>query len=155
MRRPYKEALAIAKEFASKFVQQHHEFAGSIRRKELTIGDIDIVTSTPLNLITSRIEQNIYAKKVNGGEKKMDVDYKGMRFNIYFALPYYWGSMMFFLTGPAGYTIAYRRRAKEKGWKLDQYGLHNKRGEVIASRTEEQIYKAFGKPYKNPELRGK
>lgn len=63
--------------------------------------------------------------------------------------------MLFFLTGPAGYSIAYRKRAKEKGWHLDQYGLKDEHGDVIASRTESSIYKAFGKSYKQPELRGK
>jgi DNA polymerase/3'-5' exonuclease PolX len=92
---------------------------------------------------------------VRGGKKKLDVDYRGMRFNIYFAMPFYWGAMLFFLTGPASYAIAYRRKAKTKGWHLDQYGLKNEKGEVIASRTEASIYKAFDKSYKQPELRGK
>jgi DNA polymerase (family X) len=62
--------------------------------------------------------------------------------------------MQFFLTGPAGYGIAYRRMAKAKGWKLDQYGLWNQHGELIASRTEHDIYKALGKEYKEPQERG-
>jgi len=155
MRRPYKDAVAIANEFIKKFVHSEYVIAGSIRRKEATIGDVDIITSEKMKVIATRIESNIFARKINGGEKKMDIDFKSMRFNIYFALPFYWGAMLFFLTGPAGYSIAYRKMAKEKGWHLDQYGLKDEHGDVIASRTESSIYKAFGKSYKQPELRGK
>jgi DNA polymerase (family 10) len=155
MRRQYKIALGLATEFVSKFVKGEYAIAGSIRRQEPTIGDVDIIVSEPLSVITKRVESNSYAKKVNGGEKKMDIDYKGMRFNIYHSEIASWGAMLFFLTGPAGYQIAYRRRAKEKGWKLDQYGLWGKNGELLASRNESHIYRAFGKEYKAPELRGK
>jgi len=156
MRRQYSVALQLADEFAVKFFNRgRFQIAGSIRRKEETIGDVDLITIENLDDIAKRIEVNSYARKVNGGQKKMDVDYKFMRFNIYHAEPEYWGAMLFFLTGPAGYSIAYRRKAKEKGWKLDQYGLVDQNLRLLAARTEEDIYKAFGKPYKAPEVRGK
>lgn len=153
MRRTYSTAMDIAKEFIERFVRGDHQIAGSLRRKEETVGDIDLVVSESLEDISKRIETNHYAKRVNGGLKKMDIDYKSMRFNLYRAEPKYWGSMLFFLTGPAGYTIAYRRIAKSKGLKLDQYGLW--KGERrIAGGSETSIYKAFGKEYKAPEHRG-
>lgn len=155
MRRPHKEALALANEFIRKFVRHEYVIAGSIRRKEATIGDVDIVTGDKLCDIEERMLADIHIKKVRGGEKKLDVDYKKMRFNIYYATQFYWGAMLFFLTGPASYSIAYRRMAKKKGWHLDQYGLRGRKGETMASRTEASIYKVFGKSYKQPELRGK
>ena len=155
MRRVYKEALSIANSFIDKFIHNEYTIVGSIRRKEEKIGDVDIIVFEPLAVIEKRFESSNLVKKVNGGTKKMDVNYKGMRFNLYFALPFYHGAMLFFLTGPAGYSIAYRLKAKKKGWHLDQYGLKDEKGAVIASRTEAAIYKAFGKSYKEPELRGK
>lgn len=155
MRRTHKEALALANEFIRKFVKNEYIIAGSIRRKEATIGDVDIITADRLGDIEERMLADIYVKKVRGGEKKLDVDYKGMRFNVYFAMPFYWGSMLFFLTGPARYSIAYRMKAKKMKLKLNQYGLKDGYGDVIASRTEASIYKVFGKKYKEPELRGK
>jgi len=147
-------ARSIALEFIKNFVKEKYEIAGSIRRGEPTIGDIDIIVSEPLADICKRIESSAHVRKVNGGDKKMDIDYKSMRFNIYHSEIDSWGAMLFFLTGPAGYSIAYRKRAKEKGYKLDQYGLWDN-GELIASRTEQHIYKALGKEYKEPEMRGK
>ena len=155
MRRMRNVALEIAIEFIARFITEEYAIAGSLRRKEETVGDVDIIVSESLDAIMKRFEKDIKVKKVNGGEKKMDVDYKGMRFNIYHSELGSWGAMLFFLTGPAGYNIAYRKRAKMMGLKLDQYGLWNRYNELIASRTEENIYKALGKLYKEPELRGK
>jgi len=155
MRRSYIVAIELAEEFIEKFLGQgKHEIAGSLRRNEPTIGDVDIVTTASLHEVAQRVETNFYAKKVTGKDKKMIVEYKCMQFDIYHSALESWGAMLFFLTGPAGYNIAYRRMAKAKGWKLDQYGLWNKDGELIASRTERDIYKAFGKEYKEPEQRG-
>jgi len=155
MRRMQNVALEIAIEFIAKFITEEYAIAGSLRRKEETVGDVDIIVSESLDGISKRFEDNVKVKRINGGDKKMDVDYKGMRFNIYHSELGSWGAMLFFLTGPAGYNISYRKRAKVMGLKLDQYGLWNRNNELIASRTEEQIYKALGKQYKEPELRGK
>jgi len=155
MKYPYKDALALANEFIRKFVGGEYVIAGSIRRKEAMIGDVDIMTAEPLSKIEAMSQYSLDVKKVRGGDQKLDVDYKKMRFNIYFAKPEYWGSMLFFLTGPSKYGIAYRVKAKKMGGWLNQYGLFDHEGKLIASKTEEAIYKAFDKPYKIPELRGK
>lgn len=155
MRRSYIVAMGLAEEFIQKFLNQGaYEIAGSLRRNEPTIGDVDIITLMSLHDVESRLVTNAYAKKITGKDKKMIVEYKSMQFDIYHAELEHWGSMLFFLTGPTGYGISYRRMAKARGWKLDQYGLWNQHGEVIASRTEHDIYKAFGKEYKEPEERG-
>lgn len=155
-RRQLYVASRLAEEFITRFVKCECAVAGSIRRKEPTIGDVDLIVSEPLHDIEMRIKAlgSVYVRKVNGGEKKMDVDYKDLRFNLFYAEPHYWGAMLFYLTGPAGYSIAYRRIAKSRGWVLNQYGLHDENGKVLAAKTEEDIYDAFGKEYKKPELRG-
>jgi len=155
MRRSYIVAMELAEEFVEKFLHGgKSEIAGSLRRNEPTIGDVDIITSLALQEVEYRIAKNVYARKLTGKDKKMIVEYKCMQFDIFHSELGGWGAMLFFLTGPAGYGIAYRRIAKAKGWKLDQYGLWNKDGEIIASRTEHDIFKAFGKEYKEPEQRG-
>lgn len=154
MRRQHATAMAIAKEFVEEFVIGEYAIAGSLRRKEPTVGDVDLIVNEDLDVIRENVLGNHHVKIINGGDMKMDLDYKGMRFNIYFSELASWGAMLFFLTGPARYQIAYRRRAKERGMKLDQYGLW-KGKELIASRTEAHIYKALGKEYKEPHLRGK
>lgn len=154
-RRPLTVAVALCDEFAARFLKSEWEVAGSIRRKEPTIGDVDIIVSEPLADISARIEscKSPYVKKVNGGEKKMDLDYKEMRFNLFYAEVGYWGAMLFYLTGPSGYSIAYRKMAKARGYTLNQYGLFDG-DKLLASKKEEDIYRALDKEYKAPELRG-
>lgn len=149
----YDEALALAHEFIAKFITGRYEIAGSIRRKETVIGDIDIVTTDPLINLPDRFTKDVHV--VRGKYLKLDVDYRGVRVNVYYCKPPYWGSMMFYLTGPKNYTIAYRKIAASKGYVLNQYGLFDQAGNTIANKTEHEIYAALGKQYKQPELRGK
>ena len=46
-----------------------------------------------------------------------------------------------------------RQKAKELGYKLNQYGLYNKEGEKIAGPTETGIYEALGWEWCEPEDR--
>ena len=142
VRMTYSDAVALANEFIEKFVVGKHEIAGSIRRKEDVIGDIDIITVDPLMKVTSRFTPDVTI--VRGKYLKLDVDYKGVRVNIYYCKPTHWGSMMFYLTGPKNYTIAYRRMAASQGYSLNQYGLFDRAGNTIASKTEAEIYRALG-----------
>lgn len=58
-------------------------------------------------------------------------------------------------TGPSGYSIGLRMRARKRGYLLNQYGLFNKKDKkYIVGTTEQSIYKALGKKWKSPELRG-
>lgn len=151
----------IAKSLAEKFLYEYLDMCrvdivGSLCRGEEEVGDIDIITNKPLDFLKDDIEGSIdkKCKFVAGGNAKIDVDFHGIRINIYYCEPKYWGAMRFMLVGPQQYVIAYRRRAKDRGMKLNQYGLW-KGDKLIASRTEEEIYKALGKNYKPPEERGK
>lgn len=156
LRRQLYVASRLVEEFIARFVKSECEIAGSIRRKEATIGDADLIVSEPLKEIEERVikANSPYVKIVRGQDKRLDIDYKELRFNIFYAEPRYWGAMLFYLTGPSGYGIAYRKMAKAKGWVLNQYGLFDEEGNTIASRSEEEIYAALGKEYKKPELRG-
>ena len=53
-----------------------------------------------------------------------------------------------------GYIIGYKKRAKDKGWKLTEKGLFDESGKMIAGKTEESIYQKFDKNLKSPEQRG-
>jgi len=75
--------------------------------------------------------------------------------DIYRTDPENFGAMMLFLTGPQEYNIIMRAKAKRKGMLLNQKGLYTRdTRELIASKTEKDIYDAMGMNYKEPELRG-
>jgi DNA polymerase (family 10) len=125
--------------------------AGSIIRKKPEVGDIDIMAEGDINKLRSIKEFDI---KRQGDESSTFV-YKGQQVNLYRYEDDYKGAMLFYLTGPNFYSIAYRTKAKKLGYTLNQKGLFDKNGKKIAGETEESIYKSLGKNWKSPELRGK
>ena len=75
---------------------------------------------------------------------------------MFFAEDSDYGAQLMTRTGPKGSNMGNRVIAKKKGFKLNQYGLFDRKtGKKLAGKTEESIYDALGKPYKVPEERGK
>lgn len=73
-----------------------------------------------------------------------------------------WGAAMYYFTGSKDHNVAVRARAQEKGWTLNDYGLYHDDGQAaphtrgvkgIASKTEQEIFKAMGLTYVPPEIR--
>jgi DNA polymerase (family 10) len=62
------------------------------------------------------------------------------------------GAALMYFTGSKEHNVALRDRAKRQGWKLNEYGLF-KDDKVLASRTEEEIYKKLGLELIPPEIR--
>jgi DNA polymerase/3'-5' exonuclease PolX len=56
-----------------------------------------------------------------------------------------------FATGPVERNKRQRQHARRQGMVLNQYGLFNEAtGEVLASKTEKDIYDALGETYREP-----
>jgi DNA polymerase (family 10) len=134
-----------------KLLSNKISFAGSIRRKSLTPVDIDIVL---IPKDKEKIKQVLKkeGKLIFHGDKKVGAKIDGVKVEIYFATENDWGAMLFYSTGPSGLSIGLRILARKNGMLLNQYGLF-KKGKLIASKTEKEIYFALGKKYKNPEER--
>jgi len=128
--------------------------AGSIRRKDPSPNDIDIVC-IPRDVNAIRY----YFKRkgmVSGGEKQLKAEIDNISIDVWFTDERSWGAALLHRTGPAGAAIWNRQLARQKGYKLNQYGLFNlKTGRQLLTPTEFHIYKALGKPYRRPEDRGK
>ena len=61
---------------------------------------------------------------------------------------------MQYFTGSKSHNVSLRQRALKMGFTLSEYGLSElEGGKVVASRTEEEIYKHLGLDYIPPELR--
>lgn len=134
------------------------EVAGSLRRHRETIGDVDILVSSKnpeavMKFFTSLPEvKSVIAK----GETKSSVHLKGSGIQadlrviseeeFPFALHYF--------TGSAEHNTLMRARAKERGLKLNEYGLFRGKGEKrIRCRSEEEIFRALDLTHIPPELR--
>ena len=65
-----------------------------------------------------------------------------------------WGAATMYFTGSKAHNIELRQRAIDLGWTLNEYSLSDvKTGEVVASKTEREIYEALGLDFVVPEMR--
>ncbi len=132
------------------------EVVGSIRRKEKNPVDIDIVLIPKNEASRDKIEHMMLkkGKRVLGGEKKAYFKIDGVEVELYYTVPEEWGAALLAYSSEFGASIGLRVVAKKKGFKLNQHGLFSlKTGKRIAGRTEEEIYHALGRPWKQPEKR--
>jgi DNA polymerase (family X) len=65
-----------------------------------------------------------------------------------------WGAAMIYFTGSKAHNIRIRERAVRQGLKLSEYGLFDAAsGDLLAARTEAEVYERLGLPYIEPTLR--
>ncbi|MDD5041768.1 MAG: type-X family DNA polymerase [Candidatus Peribacteraceae bacterium] len=129
--------------------------AGSFRREKETVGDLDVlvVTKSAQKVSDAIAKLSIVRDVVAHGGKKLSFDLKsGLRVDIRFVARDQWGAALLYFTGSKEHNIALRKKAIQHGWKLNEYGLFSGQ-KIIASREEEDIYKALGHPYVEPQQR--
>lgn len=129
--------------------------AGSIRRRQETIGDIDmlVTTTNPLKAIKAFTEMEEVASVVAQGEKKARVRLtNGMYADLLVVDDDIFGAALQYFTGDKSHNVAVRELAAKQGMKLNEYGLW-KGKKRLAAKTEKDIYHALGLEYIEPELR--
>jgi len=129
--------------------------AGSSRRRKETIGDVDIlvVSKKPEKVMSFFVKLDGVEKIWAQGKTKSSVRMKeGFDMDLRVLPRESYGSALQYFTGSKDHNIATRKIAIEKGLKLSEYGIF-KGSKQIAGKTEEDVYKAIGLPYIEPELR--
>ena len=129
--------------------------AGSLRRRRETIGDIDILIATEKseNVMKKFVGMPDVIKVWGKGPTKASVRVRG-NFDIDLRVvpKASWGAALQYFTGNKAHNIKVRQIAIERGLKLNEYGVF-KGKKNIAHKTEEEVYKAIGLRYLEPELR--
>ncbi len=131
------------------------EACGSFRRRGETIGDLDILFSAkdPIPVIDQFVKLPDVAKVLAHGPTKASVrladgvqcDLRGVEDDQFaFALHYF--------TGSKAHNIAMRRRAIDRGFKLNEYALEAATG-PIPCKTEADLFAALGLAMIPPEMR--
>ncbi|KUL55395.1 phosphoesterase [Streptomyces sp. NRRL F-4489] len=132
-------------------------YAGSLRRMRETIGDIDILVAAERSapFMAALAELPATAEVIAHGEKKTSVrTTKGLQVDLRVLPPDSWGAGLQYFTGSKGHNIRTRAIAVRHGLKLSEYGLFDSEsGELVTSRTEEEIYQRLGLPWIPPPLR--
>jgi len=161
-RTPIGQALPIAEEVIAALRKQCPEIgplfpAGSLRRWEETIGDIDLIGTAPDPeavgdaLVALPMIKDVL---VHGPKKTSVVVESGMQIDLRIGEPGTFGALLQYFTGSQQHNIRLRDYANRKGLSLNEYGITNtETGKVEEFADEEGFYARLGLPWMPPELR--
>ncbi len=135
------------------------EFAGSYRRGRDTVGDLDLlVVSKNVAAVMDRFAVfPSVAQVIARGDTKMSIRLgSGLQVDLRVVPAESFGAALQYFTGSKEHNVRVRGMAKEKGLKINEYGVYRVQGEketYIAGRTERDVYATLGLPIFPPELR--
>ena len=131
------------------------DIAGSYRRCQATVGDIDILVTAPSSdgVMRRFTDYDEVAEIIAQGHTRATVVLRsGLQVDLrVIARPSY-GAALTYFTGSKSHNIALRKRAQGRGLKLNEYGVF-RGSSPIAGESEESIYAALDLPWIPPELR--
>ena len=128
---------------------------GSFRRRNPTVGDLDIVVATndPEKVIEHFVNFPEVADVIVKGDRKAVVVLSNdVQVDIRVSTPEAYGAMLQYNTGSKQHNIILRTYALEKGMSLSEYGIKRK-GKLEEFDNEEDFYKELKLPYIPPEIR--
>ena len=150
-------AEAIKKRLEALPGTQAISLAGSIRRKKETIGDVDIIASSdyPEKIINEFCHLPEIDRILGKGPTKSSIVLtSGVQVDLRVVdKNQYWAALVYF-TGSKTHNIALRRRALDRNWKLNEYGITSLGdGKKLAGQTEQDLYRLLDLQYIEPEMR--
>jgi DNA polymerase (family 10) len=163
--------LNVAEEQAEKIAEHLKDYpgvekaipAGSLRRGRETVGDLDILVTGPAcgdnsdreKLIEHIIKLPGLMEIIARGENKVSFRLRGgMQVDVRFLPPESFGAAMQYFTGSKAHNVALRQRALKMGYTLSEYSLARLEDkQVVAGKSEEEIYAALKLDYVPPEMR--
>ncbi len=158
-RRPIGEVYPIARRLRAALAAEPSvercEIAGSFRRCQETVGDLDLLATSNapeavFDLFSALPE--IGAVRLRGGTKETVLLTNGMQVDLRVVEPAAFGAALQYFTGSKDHNVTLRTLARDRGLKINEYGVF--RGEErIAGRTEEEVYASLGLDWIPPELR--
>src|SRR5699024_8954408 len=166
-KRPERIAFAIALPLAEEIeaylqsIQEIDAFsrAGSLRRVRETVKDIDyiIATNQREKVANQLVEMDHVVSVIAKGETKVSVTMKGTYdINVDFRLvdEKEFATTLHHFTGSKEHNIVMRQRAKQRGEKINEYGVENDdTGSCTHFDSEEAFYRHFDLHYIPPEMR--
>jgi DNA polymerase/3'-5' exonuclease PolX len=115
------------------------ETAGSVRRRNPVVSDVDLVVWAEIDDLTVWNEpwqKSCPQVPIRWTPKGAAGDWKDVRIEFYKAPTVLdVGATMLFTTGPASLNVYMRQQAIKRGWKLSQYGLLRQDGMRVDTPT--------------------
>ncbi len=153
----HRVAESIAEHMRACDAVDQMSWAGSYRRGRETVGDLDLL-AVASDRATAMDHFEAYPERtqtIGRGETKlsMRVD-KAFQVDLRVVAVEEFGAALQYFTGSKAHNVHLRRLAKEKGLKVNEYGVFRESDDTrIAGETEQDVYAAIGLPWIPPELR--
>ena len=131
------------------------KFAGSVRRMQETVGDLDIlaISNKPSKVMDFFVSMPEVEAVHEHGKTRSSVRLKiGIDADLRVLPPESFGAALQYFTGDKYHNVQLRESAIKQGYKLNEYGLY-KGDKVVAGKTEEEIYNKLGFEIMSPEMR--
>jgi DNA polymerase (family 10) len=181
------EALPLAESLVEQLRQvkgvRQVEFAGSLRRRKETVGDVDLICAVDDAEQGEAISEafvklpEVVRILGQGATKASVLTASGLQVDLRIIPKEHFGAALMYFTGSKEHNVKLRGRALEMGMTLNEWGLYKisiekpdrekvKSGGRVekvtaqaptakpqAAKTEEEVYKALGMIWVAPELR--
>lgn len=136
------------------------EYAGSLRRGKETVGDIDILACGKNSeaLVDAFLAVDGIADRMAKGETRAAIRLEsGLQADLRVVPAESFGAAWHYFTGSKEHNVRLRQMGIDRGLTINEYGVHKgsaeKKGKLLASETEDDIYAAVGLPWIPPQLR--
>ncbi len=129
--------------------------AGSYRRGQETIGDLDILIQTNDRPQTTKaiLKQRDIDEVISQGKERVSVRLSGgLQVDFRFFEAEAFGAALLYFTGSKAHNIALRKRVLKCKWKLNEYGLFQGKRR-LEGKSEAAIYRRLKLAWIPPELR--
>jgi DNA polymerase (family 10) len=129
--------------------------AGSYRRGRESVGDLDLVVSAEAGRATVehfKSYPGVAGINAAGTTRAAVVLRTGLAVDMRVVRPESFGAALVYFTGSKAHVVALRALARERGLKLNEYGLYRGKRR-LAGATEADIYGALALDLIPPELR--
>lgn len=160
-RMPLGKALPLAQELVRDLERlpevRRISLAGSIRRWKETVGDIDLLVTSPKpeRVIEAFVSLPQAEAVLEKGDTKAAIRHReGIQVDLRVLEPESFGAALQYFTGSKQHNIRIREIAVKQGLKISEYGVFREAtGRRVAGATEEEVYAAVGLPWIPPEIR--
>ncbi len=141
------------------------EIAGSLRRSNETIGDVDILIGADekyiKDLFDAFVDHDLVVEVLGRGDTKSSIRTEnGRQVDLRIVKPEQFAAALMYFTGSKEHNVVLRQRARERGLSLNEYGLfklddegNTNFDEPIDYNSETDIYKHLDLHFIPPELR--
>ena len=132
-------------------------FAGSLRRRRSTIGDLDLLACAADKDHVQILESftklpHVATVNDHGGTKASIIAHNGLQVDLRVLLPKNWGCALVYFTGSKEHNVTVRGMAQQLGLSLNEYRFAKGKKEIFCE-TEEEVYQRVGLEWIPPELR--